>query len=142
MGIRVRTGREGWGADDEGGAEASIGMTYELALELKNAGFPLNPMEPVRSIAPMLEGGKAGEYVTLPTLSELIEACGQEIPSERPEYESPGYFSITHYPDSWKAGYLFSAAYEGEGYDIRFEGTGETPEIAVARLYLSLNKKV
>ena len=62
--------------------------------------------------------GKAGfPYWTgeEPTLSELIEACGK------------GFWELTKYPSRW-------GAYEWKGR----EGSGSTPEEAVANLWLAL----
>lgn len=100
-------------------------MHYELAKALEDAGFPA--------------GGK-GSYVThpdkivvrredrvyCPTLSELIEACGEK------------FDSLIYYPhkigEKWKADAQLDV---GHGYSC----DGSTPEIAVARLWLALNKK-
>lgn len=82
-------------------------MTYELALELKKAGFPQDPDRP------------AEDWITMPTLSELIEACGDRFDNLRRIYD--GSFAAE------------SIGKEPQG--------GDTPEEAVANLWLLLNKK-
>lgn len=96
-------------------------MDYELAKQLKDAGFPLESIK---------NDGSASMYQTrsfftadsdraymIPTLSELIEACGEDMFELR---RNPG--------KKWFAG-------DGES----LYGTGKTPEEAVANLYLALN---
>jgi len=96
-------------------------MNYELAKELKEAGFPQsnNPCTACFNAGP----GNRCSNCGFPTLSELIEACGE---------------------DFWNLG-IFR-------HDGRFPwvassvdpltGSGSTPEEAVARLWLALNKKI
>lgn len=96
-------------------------MTYELAKKLKDAGFPYGEYSfntVYREEAPL-----AGQRIPVPTLSELIEACGER-------FDTLEYFRYT-------GGHLnkFVATY-GKDY---FE-SGKTPEEAVAKLWLSLQK--
>ncbi len=77
-------------------------MEYELVKELKDAGFQWDDVE-----------------FFYPSLSELIEACGD------------GFFSLFRYKN----------CYEANG-DLGKEGRGITPEEAVARLWIALNKKL
>lgn len=104
-------------------------MTYELAKQLKDAGFPQ------KITAGAGDGHLFQDEVYgiayAPTLSELIEACGQDlwilkrgsymgefgwiVGQDRKEEDNPAYW------------FLF-----------RF---GKTPEEAVAKLWLALNKK-
>lgn len=106
-------------------------MTYELALKLKNAGFPQAtkagnqiPKPGMGAIVDIDKKGKnipiAGEWAYAPTLSELIEACGE------------GYFKLAHGQDDW---------YGSMGLDNEKHSHGSTPEEAVANLWLALNKK-
>lgn len=99
-------------------------MNYELAKELKDAGFPqdgdgLRYCEecPEHEIH-FLDHGLV--YVLAPTLSELIEACGGK------------FTGLTRDDDG-----VFAAH---SRIDIYTE-LGATPEEAVARLWLALNKK-
>lgn len=104
-------------------------MTYELAKDLKDAGFVWNTHTLSNG-----ECGICGKYMNLtdtasicesyyPTLSELIEACG------------PAYFCLSRRDHIWKA--------EHPHKELRLlvESSGLTPEEAVARLWLALNKK-
>lgn len=87
-------------------------MTYELAKQLKDADFP-HEMQWVRKV---------------PTLSELIEACGHGLQSLINNFynEEKGWIAFTNTKNQL-----------GE----RMEIWGETPEEAVAKLWLELKKK-
>ena len=112
-------------------------MTYELAKNLKDAGFPQKKLEISGVYAGVCKHGLYGfsegrescdcgeaETVHFPTLSELIEACGEE------------FHALIHWPgpdapNRWQA-------------TSRYNGATEhclTPLEAVARLWLALNKK-
>lgn len=83
-------------------------MTYELAKQLRDSGWPVNPRN-------------GATYV--PTLEELIEACG-EIK-----------FTLSGgYGDDWWA-------HKNENEESQIIGRGSTPVEAVANLWLALNKK-
>lgn len=103
-------------------------ITYELALKLKEAGFP--------------QSGKDGDWyfdsnenpffciaynwdkrhIKIPTLFELIEACGQYTIR----------FCLEQHSNDWRAG-----VYQG---NIQWV-SGKSPEEAVANLWINLNKK-
>lgn len=117
-------------------------MKYELAKQLKDAGFPqkLHPLTGLMyedgspNIPIHCANGKVcycpehtGEpYSVIPTLSELIEACGDGFRLLR--YSPPHEFSN----GTW---------YAGTGDDSKGDLIGKTPEEAVAKLWLELNKK-
>lgn len=115
-------------------------MKYELAKELKEAGFPQKSIGKTQSPGCphfgtdewVKEPNFCGCFVHHPTLSELIEACRTKPWSvEKPIFES---LCVLHNDDLsplWEA-------YTDIG-DIR--GHGTTPEEAVAKLWLALNKK-
>ena len=87
-------------------------MNYELAKQLKDAGFP--------HVAP-LNGEGYWKDDFFPTLEELIEACGKHLSILRP------------YQDTWQAN-------NSNSEDADFcSGEGSTPTIAVAKLWLTLN---
>jgi len=95
-------------------------MNYELAKKLKDAGFP----QKERSIIVGNEDSFTPDPARLdvyyvPTLSELIEACGDDI-----------------FLEMCRVGHNDWLATDGE-HNMR----GSTPEIAVANLWLELNKK-
>ncbi len=101
-------------------------MTYELAKQLKDAGFPQNPMVTVPGRY-LYDDSKAllkPTAVYAPTLSELISALGDN------------FGGINHYP--YESNNKFRA-YSRNG--ISKELYGQTPEEAVAKLWLALNKK-
>ena len=97
-------------------------MTYELAKQLKDAGFP-------GSNSWFDNDGKyftQGADLVQITLSELIEACGLR------------FISLRQFVAYWSA--------VGGRVDVRnskahWIGQGQTPEEAVAKLWLELNKK-
>jgi hypothetical protein len=97
-------------------------ISYELAKRLKDAGFPQKGRGTFWSQSAQFDGR---EEVYFPTLSELIEVCGQD------------FFSLhisrtaLRFKDVWFA----HRSYEDPGSE------GYTPEEAVARLYLALHEK-
>lgn len=101
-------------------------MTYELAKELKEAGYPQrepNSPEPHDRYCGYGLGFCFDDGVYCPSLSELIVACGD------------GFYSLIYVMrNDWRC---FSER-DGDYIDI---ADGKTPEEAVARLYLALHKK-
>ena len=91
-------------------------MNYELAKELKDAGFPQH--EPCDTCPRM-------DFCT-PTLSELIEACGDGI-----------RYLCRDNEGNWEAA---EGALVGRQLLHHFSVACGTPEEAVAMLYLALNK--
>lgn len=83
-------------------------MNYELAKELRLNGFPNSGFWKLESLNPKH-----------PTLSELIEACGED------------FYDLVRFSDRWQA----------RSPMLGNSNIGETPEEAVARLWLALNKK-
>ena len=119
-------------------------MNYQLAKKLKDAGFPQKREYTYHGFTLNGEEVKQGlieEIIPFPTLSELIEACGEEFKQlerkligqektvewfairifDREELRKIGY-TDDHTPGS----YIFS---------------GSTPEEAVVNLWLEINKK-
>lgn len=116
-------------------------MNYELAKELKDAGFPLKYTKVIYAIFDLIvydgdeevkkEGGFA-DYAIMPTLSELIEACGDRFIELK---KSTKLIQEKEIENCWRANGLMV-----EPDDI-LSVEGGTPEEAVARLWLVLNKK-
>ena len=94
-------------------------MNYELAKELKDAGFPQHGYEMMTPHAADVKLGR--ESVYYPTLSELIEACLKELDGELTVRFKDGK-CVCRYKE--------------------IEFVGSTPKEAVARLWLALNKKI
>lgn len=95
-------------------------MDYKLALELKEAGFPLKK-------CPSCSSGNWDNCIHqyFPTLEELIEACGED------------FIGLRKNTDGTFASFAGNEKYpEGS-----CEKHGSTPTEAVARLWLELNKK-
>lgn len=88
-------------------------ISKELAQQLKAAGFP----------SPLTRGTKA---IYLPTLSELIGACGERFTLSKGFTTSDSDLDVK---------VMWSAT------DRYYRGEGSIPEIAVANLWLALNKK-
>ena len=103
-------------------------IDYTLVKELKDNGFPHNDwtVTSLDSFPPIVY------FNNPPTLSELIEACGDGIHSIRK--------GIWKGNGNWMASQdsLDSA---GNSYPVEPVGTGDTPEEAVAKLWLAINKK-
>lgn len=107
-------------------------LTFESAKELKDAGFPQagegkillpgidSPIEVLTEIMAHRELSSSAVYV--PTLSELVEACGGNF-----------YILAREKHEIWAA--------QDHGHFGRTISEGTTPEEAVARLWLALNKK-
>jgi len=92
-------------------------MTYALAKQLKDAGFPIRKT--------CLCEEDVCVHIEYPTLSELIEACGDS------------FGELNHYRNSrdWEA---ISENWQDEQGVGRMT-SGKTPEEAVAKLWLALN---
>lgn len=108
-------------------------ITYELAKQLKDAGFKQygdgkreNEVGLPILIGMDFNSGEYGNYCYFPTLSELIEACGDR------------FYGVLRGPFKkyWEAG-----EYWGYAEFCGTIGQGSTPEEAVANLWLELNKK-
>lgn len=94
-------------------------MNYELAKQLKDAGFPhSNTWEDK-------EHWFERENHVMPTLEELIEACGEKFCC---------LYRIDRTEDG--KGIFWSAGYDNLAIN---HSTGHTPAEAVAYLYLSLH---
>lgn len=92
-------------------------LSYEQVNELKEAGFPQKSM----TIGEPKEYTGDGSYI--PTLSELVEACGEQLDI------------LQRHGNMWDA--VSFSLKPDEQFDTYFS----TPEEAVARLWLALNKK-
>ena len=98
-------------------------MTYELASKLKNAGFPNVVLN-----NGMSSDGETVKYTHItPTLSELIEACGEDF-----DNLTKGRFI--------KKGWMCNYAHDDQANED-WNSEGSTPEEAVANLWLELNKE-
>lgn len=102
-------------------------MKYELAKQLKDAGFPI--VEHLNKSPENIDRGFYGlpyDKVYAPTLSELIEACGDDFVK---------LTRMTTGKEKWLA--------KGDKESKRHvrKSFGSTPEEAVAKLWLELNKK-
>ena len=108
-------------------------IPYKLAKELKDAGFP-QKIGLWEGFWYSMKGQRIEEAhqivfdkcVYSPTLSELIDACGDKI-SHIKRLENGVWFAVSH-----------NAFYKDGVNNI--EEDGLTPEEAVAKLYLKLNK--
>lgn len=116
-------------------------MTYELAKKLKDAGFPQPNVDEKAKGDWVSDGGIViwdrnrdeddMDFIYIPTLSELIEACGDRFLQLNKVYVGK---------IEWFATGIIS---EGRiNTDRSLNGEFEsTPEIAVANLWLELNSK-
>ena len=104
-------------------------MTFEFAIQLKDAGFPFKE-QPHEYIHAALERGIVingfswdGLNFYTPSLSELIEACGDDFDSID-RFQKDRWAAYTH-PDK---------------FHVQDANTGSTPEEAVAKLWLALHQ--
>ncbi len=104
-------------------------MNYELAKQLKEAGFPQGRIDEGHCNQCDCHLGDAH----IPTLSELIEACPKELP-EGKEGWGKHPFDLSWFCNEWRAGYLLI----DDAYFLKEFGT--TPEEAVAKLWLALKQ--
>ena len=106
-------------------------MTYELAKQLKDAGFPQVEgqtlwyrEEDEAVLTGYIEDSKLSEYIHIPDLSELLEACHtRELTIEQKwvdEKKSPQWFA---------------------SYWVYIIGPYDTLEETLAYLWLRINKK-
>lgn len=107
-------------------------MTFELTKELKEAGFPML-LSNMGAEAPRCGVGYQidGAWYYDITLSELIEAC-------ETTFEEKFHFHLLFSSGDWYA------QYDDANFNLpnpTEQGKGSTPEEAVARLWLALNKK-
>lgn len=94
-------------------------MNYELEKKLKDAGFPQHQ--------PLVNDGN-GNWNYHPTLSELIEACGDRFHCL--VYTTNGGMDCDR--KFWSA---------GNSPKVHDWQNGSSPEEAVTRLWLAINKK-
>jgi hypothetical protein len=95
-------------------------ISIETATKLKDSGFPQKPED---MLAEVEYCGDKYQRPTIPTLSELIEACGGSLES------------LNNHQNGWMA--------LGRIGDITIPNAfiGKTPEEAVSKLWLCVNKK-
>jgi len=111
-------------------------MDDALAKQLKDAGFPGSALW--HDAGNRISGG-TDMQPPVPTLSELMAACGNTWTEEG--LEKPARFSLSWdtYPDSEKGAWM-ATYFEQDGFPTGNIGYGDTPEEAVARLWLVLNR--
>ena len=97
-------------------------MNFELAKELKDAGFPQGG-KGTWTLPPDNLVGRRADRVYVPTLKELIEACGERFASLDQVYKPQ---AENAYEPVWLASSL---------------ERGATPAEAIARLWLALPKQ-
>ena len=102
-------------------------MAYELAKKLKDAGFPQHDRTGEWYNVCYFQGCE--KDACFPTLSELIETCGDD------------FLSLEKYDGGkWEA-MRRTWCCDEHGESCEF-GYGSTPEEAVANLWLALHEKV
>lgn len=101
-------------------------MNYELAKELKDAGFPQKEFDFHNGITGEWPGDiRPADFPYNPTLEELIEACGDDI-----------FLGVA---GSCPPTVFFAKKDDGDSVNGRYQ-VGATYKEAVARLWLALNK--
>jgi hypothetical protein len=110
-------------------------MTYEFAKELRDAGFPMKNVAEVPEEFFVVNQ----DVYKLPTLSELIEACGSRFGSLINMKDHAADTTIDWSEFNWVA--IAPRLNKYHKFRSRTERSGPTPEEAVAKLWLALNKK-
>jgi len=106
-------------------------ITYELAKDLKDAGFPFKEKHAVEI---------DGQLYKAFTLSELIGACGEEflgltkLNDDDPDKAEGGWYADTRTEGC-------NCDYESDPHFNWKSEFGKTPEEAVAKLWLALNNE-
>lgn len=121
-------------------------MNYELAKQLKDAGFPQSGKGerlwafPSKQLLKDNDGlvqkivEEKGESIYVPTLEELIEGCGEIV-----LWQIGETFYAVKLTNEMKEQGMVDESYLDFSNEPVFEG--KTPKIAVAKLYLELHKK-
>jgi hypothetical protein len=111
-------------------------MNYELARELKDAGFPQGTTTDANRYNHLDSKGNPcapfyPDAVYVPTLTELIEACGD------------GFETLSRDTTTEKMCWIANNYHDADSPEEKVLGwyEGSTPEEAVANLWLALNKK-
>lgn len=102
-------------------------IPYELAKQLKDAGFPQKGKGETLTTVPPGQPANEDYEVYCPTLSELIEACGDRFGS-----------LVRHANGNWRAS---EASHTDTHFILKKFADATTPDVAVALLWLELNKK-
>jgi hypothetical protein len=101
-------------------------LSYELAKQLKDAGFPLRELSRMSQTENMLDWPIDGAWYLVPTLDELVDACGEH-------FSSLAELCTDNSPRRWRA---------CSDKECSVSGEGDTAIIAVARLWLALDHEV
>lgn len=108
-------------------------MNYKLCKQLKDAGFKFKP-DPFRRVA--FKDGVGFAEEPIPILSELIDACGDRFGYLEGYKNTDKNLKPVGKIVSWGA-----AEYKWEDDPLKkINEDGKTPEEAVAKLWLKLNK--
>jgi len=122
-------------------------MDYQLCKKLKDAGFPQEDNGNIfycNRDLPDSNNKGSKSCIKVPTLSELIQECGATRIA--PNLNTKEQKLAEHYfrlgiGDEWYAEYKFyESVVINKATALPIIGWGITPEIAVANLYLELNK--
>jgi hypothetical protein len=97
-------------------------LSYEVAKHLKEAGFPLKALSRISQTENMLDWPIDGTWYLVPTLDEVIDACGDKL-----------WSLTTVYSDTNIRGWQACSDKERS-----VSGEGSTAIMAVARLWLAL----
>jgi hypothetical protein len=114
-------------------------ISYKLAKELKDAGFRQDGRSGIFVYAGAFTGNNEATRSYVPTLEELIEACGDGLIGLLRVLKNSIKDEVKpNAPATWHAkGHMWSGAIYGTG----LSETGSTPDEAVALLWLALNKQ-
>lgn len=104
------------------------GITYEIAVALKNAGFPQEEKS-------LIQSPNKPEWIAVPTLSELIEAVKNKVNELAIGWNDSGCFWHFQYGERGSGNMM-------EGFGEKYSALdSDTLEEAIANLWLKLNKR-
>lgn len=109
-------------------------MKYELIQKLKDTGYPLTEVDTTSNWCLTRDGVITFEDNTtyrIPSLSELIEACGEEVVLSN----CKGDLKARECTESWLTEKWYGLS------KVCHIAQGKTPEEAVAKLWIELNEK-
>lgn len=122
-------------------------LSYELCKKLKEAGFPFQKVEDCKPtngeriiIKHPCIAFEDGEFYWQPTLSELIEACGEHIVLHGPGTVEVSEWYFVPSEINWTAFKQYFRKTDNVSIH-QIDAKGLTPEEALANLWLELNKK-
>lgn len=119
-------------------------MNYTLALRLKKAGFPMKLADATSKTEDVFYfTGNDGVAYLYPTLSEIIEACGDRFEwLTVDDIQINDKYGLLTATKKEKNGWLCGDKHVTQDEDAGLRIHGSTPDEAVSHLWLALNEEI